>query len=404
MSRESSIPSNIDVTVIGGAGHVGLPLSIVFAKEGLNTLVYDINARTLETVASGVMPHLEYDAEPLLREVLDSGRFHMTDKVTDLPGTGVVIITIGTPVDEFHNPVHSAVRGCIDALLPYIKDGQLIVLRSTVYPGTTDWMHHYLKDRGKNVKLAFCPERVVQGHAIRELREIPQIISGTSPEAIEEAETLFGRISTAMVRMEPMEAEFAKLFCNAARYIQFAAANEFYMLASQAGLDYDRIHAGMTHKYPRAQHLARPGFAAGPCLFKDTAQLAAFANNNFSLGAAAIQVNEGLVLHMIDGMRRTHDLRNMTVGLLGMSFKPGIDDIRSSLSYKVKKHMALYARDVLCTDPYVNEDKSLLPLQEVLDRADILVLCTCHDQYRNLDFKGKPVVDVWGFYNKSTIG
>lgn len=400
MTANARIPSEMDVTVIGGAGHVGLPLSIVLAKQGLNTLIYDINQKTLDKVAKGEMPHLEYDAEPLLTEALASGKLHMTSDEADLPGTGAVIITIGTPVDEFHNPVHSAVRGCIDAVLPHIRDGQLIILRSTVYPGTTDWMHHYLQERGKNVLLAFCPERVVQGHAIRELCEIPQIISGTTPEAIVAAEKLFGRISKTLVRMEPMEAEFAKLFCNAVRYIQFAAANEFYMLASQAGLDYDRIHAGMTQGYPRAQHLARPGFAAGPCLFKDTAQLAAFAKNNFSLGAAAIQVNEGLVLHVIDEMRSKHDLRNMTVGLLGMAFKPGIDDIRSSLSYKMKKLVTLHARNVICTDPYVTEDETLLPLEQVIEQADILVLCTCHDQYRGLDFKGKPLVDVWSFYPK----
>lgn len=400
MSWQRTIPDDIDATIIGGAGHVGLPLSIVFAKEGLKTLIYDINSRALETIASGIMPHLEYDAEPLLKEVLASDRFFMTSNAADITGAGALIITIGTPVDEFHNPIHSAVRGCVDAVLPHIRDGQMIVLRSTVYPGTTDWLHHYLKDRGKNVKLAFCPERVVQGHAIRELRDIPQIISGTSPEAVEEAEKLFGRIATTIVRMEPMEAEFAKLFCNSVRYIQFAAANEFYMLASQAGLNYERIHAGMTYKYPRAQYLARPGFAAGPCLFKDTAQLAAFAKNNFSLGAAAIQVNEGLVLHLIDLMRTKYDLRSMTVGLLGMAFKPGIDDIRSSLSYKMKKAMALYARDVICTDTYVTEDHTLLPLNEVLNCADIFVLCTCHEQYRNLNFNGKPVMDVWGFYSK----
>lgn len=402
MSRNPGIPQSIDVTIIGGAGHVGLPLAITCAKEGLNTLILDINEQTLATVAAGRMPHLEYDAEPLLAEVLASGRLHMTSRFEDLPASGAIVITIGTPVDEFQNPVHKAVRSCVDALVPYMKDGQLIVLRSTVYPGTTDWLHQYLRDKGRNVKVAFCPERVVQGHAIRELREIPQIISGTSPEAVAEAEALFGRFAKHMVRMQPKEAEMAKLFCNAVRYIQFAAANEFYMMADAAGLDYHRIHEGMTYKYPRAQHLSRPGFAAGPCLFKDTAQLAAFAGNNFSLGTAAIQVNEGLVLHAVDRMEKEYDLPRMTVGLLGMAFKPGIDDARSSLSYKMKKILMLHAREVLATDPYVTEDKTLLPLDEVIARSDILVLCTCHEQYRNLDFKGKPVVDVWGFYSTAT--
>ncbi|MBM3580532.1 MAG: nucleotide sugar dehydrogenase [Alphaproteobacteria bacterium] len=398
MSSNPGIFKSVDVTIIGGAGHVGLPLAITCAKEGLETLILDINERALATVAAGRMPHLEYDAEPLLAEVLASGRLHMTSRIEDLSEGGTVVITIGTPVDEFQNPVHKSVRSCVDSILPHIKDGQLIVLRSTVYPGTTEWLDQYLRDRGRTVKVAFCPERVVQGHAIRELREIPQIVSGTSPEAVIEAEALFGRFARHMVRMQPKEAELAKLFCNAVRYIQFAAANEFYMMADAAGLDYHRIHAGMTYKYPRAQHLSRPGFAAGPCLFKDTAQLAAFAGNGFSLGSAAIQVNEGLVLHAVDMMRKQYDLGRMTVGLLGMAFKPGVDDTRSSLSYKMKKILILHAREVLATDPYVTEDATLLPLDEVITRSDVLVLCTCHEQYRSLDFKGKPVVDVWGFY------
>jgi UDP-N-acetyl-D-mannosaminuronic acid dehydrogenase len=400
MARASAIPQTIDVTIVGGAGHVGLPLAITCATEGLNTLILDINERALDTIAAGNLPHMEEGAAPLLAKALAAKRLHFTSNPADVPKTGAVVVTIGTPVDEFHNPVHKAIRSCIDTLLPHIADGQLIVLRSTVYPGTTDWLDHYLRAHGRDIKVAFCPERVVQGQAIREIREIPQIVSGTTPEAAAEAEALFGRFAKHTVRLAPMEAELAKLFCNAVRYIQFAAANEFYMMANAAGLDYDRIHEGMTRDYPRAKHLSRPGFAAGPCLFKDTAQLAAFAKNNFGLGAAAIRANEGLVLHVVDMLANRPDIRRTTVGLLGMAFKPEIDDARSSLSYKMKKMLALYAREVLTTDPFVADDESLLSLDEVIARSDVLVLCTCHEQYRTLDFKGKPVIDVWGFLEK----
>jgi UDP-N-acetyl-D-mannosaminuronic acid dehydrogenase len=386
----------IDVTVIGGAGHVGLPLALVFASKGYRTLIYDINPAALKTISSGEMPHLEYGAEPLLKSVLKSGKLHMTSERADVPKTGAIIVTIGTPVDEFHNPVHKAIKECADDLVPQLGEGQLIILRSTVYPGTTEWLTRYLESQGKNVNIAFCPERVVQGHSIRELQEIPQIISGTSPEAIKQAEEIFENISQHMVRMEPKEAEFAKLFCNAVRYIQFAATNEFYMIADAAGLDYNRIYEGMTKHYPRAQQLARAGFAAGPCLFKDTAQLAAFAKNNFTLGNSAILVNEGLVLHVIEQMEKDYDLPNSTVGLLGMAFKAGIDDIRSSLSYKMKKILGLHAKTVLTTDPYVTKDPRLLPLDEVIEKSDVLVLCTPHKEYHGLDTMGKPVVDVWG--------
>lgn len=400
MSNSPTIPNDIDITVIGGAGHVGLPLALVFATEGYKTLIYDINPSALDLIAKGAMPHLEVDGEALLEIALKSGNLFMSSDAACLPSTGVVVITIGTPVDEFHNPIHKAIMDCADMLLPYLSDDQLIILRSTVYPGTTDWLARYFKSKNKATKIAFCPERVVQGHAIRELREIPQIISGTTSEAVAQAEAVFSRISQHMVRMAPMEAEFAKLFCNAVRYIQFAATNEFYMIADAAGLDYNRIYEGMTRHYPRAQQHARAGFAAGPCLFKDTAQLAAFAKNNFSLGNAAILVNEGLVLHVIEKMKLLYDLHNSTVGLLGMAFKADIDDTRSSLSYKMKKILSLHAKKVIATDSFVTNDPTLLPLETVIAESDILVLCTPHTEYRTLDAGGKPIVDVWGILNK----
>jgi UDP-N-acetyl-D-mannosaminuronic acid dehydrogenase len=295
------------------------------------------------------------------------------------------------------------VQECIDALLPHLTDGQLLVLRSTVFPGTTDWLHGYLERKGRNLKVAFCPERMVQGHGIRELKETPQIISGTTPAAEAEAGKLFSAISPELIAVKPREAEFAKLFNNAYRYIEFATANQFYLIAKSAGLDYGRILHAMKYKYPRARGIPSPGLAAGPCLMKDTMQLAAFAQNQFSLGNAAMLVNEGLVLHVCDDLGRRYDLSRMTVGLLGMAFKADIDDTRASLSYKFKKAFASLADAVLTTDPFVTSDPDLLALDEVIARSDMLVLCAPHSAYRDLDFAGKPVVDVWGFLKNANV-
>jgi UDP-N-acetyl-D-mannosaminuronic acid dehydrogenase len=314
-----------------------------------------------------------------------------------------VIVTIGTPIDEFLNPIRQVVQDCIDALLPHLADGQLIVLRSTLYPGTTEWVDSYLKRQGRRLKVAFCPERVVQGYGIKELKEMPQIISGTTPEAVEEAAALFRPLVQEVVTVKPMEAEFAKLFTNAYRYIEFAATNQFYLIAKSAGLEYQNILGAMKHNYPRARNIPRPGYAAGPCLVKDTMQLAAFARNQFGLGHAAMMVNEGLAIHVIDALRQTHDLSSMTVGLLGMAFKADIDDTRASLSYKFKKILAPLARQVLTTDPFVTTDAALRPLDEVVEKSDVLILCTPHLQYKNQSFLGKPVVDVWGFLENANV-
>jgi UDP-N-acetyl-D-mannosaminuronic acid dehydrogenase len=387
---------NADITVVGGAGHVGIPLVLALAEAGLRVNVNDLNTQSLETLKEGRLPFIERGAQSVLTKALASKRLVFTDAPERISKGGPLIVTIGTPVDEFLNPVRKVVQDCIDWMLPSLVDGQLLILRSTVFPGTTDWMDGYLKSKGRKLKVAFCPERVVQGNGLQELREMPQIVSGTTPEAEREAVALFERITAEVVVVTPMEAEFAKLFNNAYRYIEFAATNEFYLIAKSAGLDYQRVLNAMKHNYPRAKSIPRPGYAAGPCLVKDTMQLTAFARNQFGLGHAALLINEGLTLHVIDDLKRRYDLAKMTVGLLGMAFKAEIDDTRASLSYKFKKVLVGQTRAVLTTDPFVTTDSELKPLDEVIAKSDLLILCTPHAAYKQADLKGKPVLDVWG--------
>jgi UDP-N-acetyl-D-mannosaminuronic acid dehydrogenase len=394
---------NADVTVVGGAGHVGIPLVLALAEAGLRVNVNDLNPATLETLKGGRLPFIEHGAAGALAKALAGQRLVFTDASDKVSTGGPVIITIGTPIDEFLNPVRRVVQECIDNLLPTLKDGQLIVLRSTVFPGTTDWLASYLQGKGRKLKLAFCPERVVQGYGLKELAAMPQIVSGTSPEAEREAAALFERIAPEVVTVKPIEAEFAKLFSNAYRYIEFAATNEFYLVAKSAGVDYQRVLTAMKHNYPRMKSLPRPGFAAGPCLVKDTMQLSAFARNQFGLGHAALLINEGLVLHVIDDIKRRCDLAKTAVGLLGMAFKAESDDVRASLSYKFKNALSGLARAVLTTDPFVTTDPELKPLDEVIAKSDILILCAPHACYREADFKGKPVFDVWGHLEGANV-
>lgn len=260
-----------------------------------------------------------------------------------------------------------------------------------------------MQARGRELKVAFCPERIVQGHGLKELREMPQIVSGTSVEAEREAAALFARIAPEVVVVSPIEAEFAKLFSNAYRYIEFAATNEFYLVAKSAGVDYRRVLMAMTHNYPRLKGMPRPGFAAGPCLVKDTMQLSAFARNQFGLGHAALLINEGLVLHVIDDLKHRFELARMTVGLLGMAFKAESDDTRASLSYKFKKALNGHVREVLTTDPFVATDAELRPLDEVIAQSDLMILCAPHAAYRQADFRGKPVFDVWGHLEGANV-
>jgi UDP-N-acetyl-D-mannosaminuronic acid dehydrogenase len=389
--------SKADLCIVGGAGHVGLPLAIVFASKGLKVMIHDVNSGAWEIIRTGRMPFIEAGAEPLLKDVLQKGRLVFSSDPSALQGVPNVIITIGTPLDEYFNPVFKGFKQFLDGSASFLADTRLVVLRSTVAPGTTDWLQRELRHRGLSAQLAFCPERIVQGFAIKELQELPQIVSGTTEQAAQEAADLFRLITKEVIHVSPLEAEFAKIFCNVYRYVQFAIANQFYMVTDSAGVDYHRILEACKRHYPRMQDMPGAGFTAGPCLLKDTMTLVAFTRNQFSLGHAAMMVNEGLVLYLVEKMHSQYDLPNKTVGLLGMAFKPEIDDTRASLSYKLKKFLTTRAKKVLTTDPYVTADPDILPLRKVIDESDLLVLCTPHRQYKSLDPKGKPVIDVWGF-------
>ena len=245
-----------------------------------------------------------------------------------------------------------------------------------------------------SIEVAFCPERIAEGKAMTELFELPQIVSARSPQGMDRAVKLFSLLTESVVELSPEEAELAKLFTNVWRYIKFAAANQFYMMANDRGLDFERIRKGLSQDYPRAADMPGAGFAAGPCLFKDTMQLAAFNHNNFALGHTAMTINEGLPLYLVHRLEQKHDLSSMTVGILGMAFKGESDDIRSSLSYKLKRILEFKADAVLTADPYVTVDPRLLPQEEVIARSDLLVIATPHPQYRGL-VTDKPVADIW---------
>lgn len=390
-----------DVAVIGGCGHVGLPLGLAFADRGLDVVLYDINERAVEQVNNRTMPFDEPGASAVLGRVVGRNLEATTDPSVLATAESIVVV-IGTPVDEHLNPDPQAVPRAVEALAPHLVDGQILVLRSTLYPGVTALVAKTITRLGLDIEVAFCPERIAEGKAMTELFELPQIVSGTTPTATERAEKLFRNLTEQVMHMEPEEAELAKLFTNTWRYIRFAISNQLYMIANDFGLDYERIRAGLSYDYPRAADLPKAGFAAGPCLLKDTMQLASFNNNNFVLGHAAMMVNEGLPLYVVSRIEQDHDLSEMTVGILGMAFKGESDDIRSSLSYKLKRILRFKAREVLCTDPYVVDDPSLVPLEEVLDQADLLLVGAPHKAYAHLadDLGGKPVVDIWGLLGR----
>jgi len=386
----------IDVAVLGGGGHVGLPLSLALADAGLCVAILDTNEAILDRIGRGEMPFLEHGAEQLLRDVLKTGRLVLTSDDAIIQQTRQLIVVVGTPVDEFLGPSMTIFERTVDQIAPHLQPGTLVVLRSTVYPGTTAYVKDNLRARGCDADVAFCPERIAEGHALEELRSLPQIVGADTPEAGDRAGALFRMLATKIIRTSTKEAELAKLLTNTWRYMKFAVANQFFMIADQAGVDYTNVLRAIREDYPRAGDLPGPGFAAGPCLFKDCMQLAAFTSDHFPLGQAAMQVNEGLPAYMVSALERRYGtLHRKRIGILGMAFKAESDDTRASLSYKLRKLLRWAGAEVLCTDPYVTDDR-LVPLERVLAESELLILGAPHAAYRSLDVGGRDVVDVWG--------
>lgn len=375
---------------------------MALADKGCDVTAYDINPSAVHLVNTGEMPFLEPGAPEVMSRIVNSGLFRASSDPIVVTNAEVLIIVVGTPVDEHLNPDAEAVPNAVAALKQHLRPGQLLILRSTVYPGVTRLVETRLKALGVDIDIAFCPERIAEGKAFTELYSLPQIVSGCSPSAVDRASDIFKLLTEQIVVTTPEEAELAKLFTNTWRYIKFAAANQFYMIANDYGIDFNRVRHAITFDYPRALDMPGPGFAAGPCLFKDTMQLAAFNNNNFTLGHASMMVNEGLPLYMVSRMEQRWDLSTLRVGILGMAFKAESDDIRSSLSYKLKRILRFKALEVHCTDEYVTDDESLLPLEEVLEKCDVLVIGAPHPEYRSVK-TDKPVVDVWNLLGNGSL-
>ncbi len=389
------------VVIVGGCGHVGLPLALVIADLGYECVVLDKSQETVGIVNSGQMPFEEEGASELLKKCLSSGNLWATTEPESLKNAEVVIVVVGTPIDEHLNPDPNAVVDVFLEYMPFMNSNQLVILRSTVFPGVTGKVIELLKTHNLFPEVTFCPERILEGRAIRELRELPQIIGANTESGAARASLFFLSFGIETLVVTPEEAELAKLFTNVWRYIKFAAANQFWIMSNEAGLDFAKIRNAITFDYERAADLPGAGFAAGPCLFKDTMQLAAFSNNNFILGHSAMLVNEGLPLYVATKIGEKFNLANKTIGILGAAFKGESDDVRSSLSYKLKKILLFKAKAVLMTDPYVTSDTSLSPLDYVLKESDILLIATPHYEYRKID-SNKPVIDIWNLLGKGS--
>jgi len=384
------------ICIIGGCGHVGIPLGLALAKSGFTVTLIDINANAVKMINGGKLPFVEEGAEEILKAHIGKNLF-ATEDIRKISEQEAVIFVTGTPVDEHHNPEIKEVIKVINVYLPMMNKEQLVILRSTIFPGTTDLIKNLFVENWGESHVAFCPERILQGKGIEEIFKLPQIIAAEDDNDFEMVSSIFSKVSPKIIRLKSREAELVKLITNTWRYLEFAAANAFYMMVENDGLDFYEIYNAVKNDYPRAANFPKAGLAAGPCLFKDTMQLSAFYQNNFFLGQSAMLVNEGLPNFLVSQLeKKMSTLKGKNIALLGMTFKANNDDTRESLSFKIKKQLEFKMAHVLVHDPYV---ASSVSLDVVLDKADGIILGTPHKEYKNIIPK-VPYIDCWDFWSR----
>jgi UDP-N-acetyl-D-mannosaminuronic acid dehydrogenase len=394
-----------DVAVIG-LGRVGLPLALCFADHGLRVIGVDRDQRRLDAVRTGRMPFNETGTQELLERVAATGRLTLSDRVADAAGAEHIVLTIGTPSFSHIEIDIRDIRAALDELVPALRPGTSVILRSTVAPGTTEFVAGYLQKKrglkvGRDVFVAHAPERIAEGRFVEEIHSLPCIVGGVDVLSTERVAKLFEVFGTSIVRTTPVQAELAKIWTNILRYATFALPNLLMMNCEQYNANVFDVIDLINKDYPRGG-MKMPGFTAGTCLRKDFT-FSEERSNAPGMLLAVSRVNESVPLFVVQGIkRRVGDLSDKKVAVLGVGFKRDSDDDRDSLSYKLIRFLERELADIAVHDPFV--PGPWVALEEAVRDADVVIIATNHSAYsesetlQTITQSARPnclFVDVW---------
>ena len=389
---------NKNISVIGGAGHVGFPLGLILSSKGYNVFLIDQNKNNINKINRGNPPFLEEGSKSMLKKMIYKKKIIATEDLKKVSLSKFIIVSIGTPIDSKLNPKTKNFIKFFYELKKYLNKDHIIIIRSSIYPGICDKIFSIIKSKCNN--LSYCPERIVQGKALSELPKLAQIVSGKNRVSKFESGKLFKKICKKIIYTEVIEAELIKLFSNAYRYINFSISNQFYMICKNQNLDFFKIRNIMRDGYARNTNIPMSGFTAGPCLLKDTMQLSSFYNHKFLLGHSAMDINEGIPKFIINSLEKKINLKNKTVGVLGLTFKSETDDIRDSLAIKLLKILKSKKIKTFQSDEYYKNKKNI-DKKSLIKKSDIIILAAPHKAYKKLKIKkNKIVIDIWGLIDK----
>jgi UDP-N-acetyl-D-mannosaminuronic acid dehydrogenase len=379
----SELQTSADVAVIG-LGRVGLPLALSFADRGLRVIGIDNDPVRLGAVREGAMPFQETGAQELLERVHGTGRLELGERVADAARARHIVITLGTPSFSHIEIDMRDIRSALDDLLGVLAPGHSLILRSTVAPGTTEFVAGYLaKHRGfhigEDVFVAHAPERIAAGRFLEEIDTLPCILGGVGAHSGEVAAELFGVFDAPLVQTTPVQAELAKIWANILRYATFALPNLLMMDCERYGANVFEVIDLVNRDYPRGG-LAQPGLTAGTCLRKDFT-FSEERSNAPGMLLAVSRVNESVPLFLVEGMRRRlGSLSDRKIAVLGLAFKADTDDERDSLAHKLVRLLERELADVAIHDPHVPTPTA--PLEQVLQDADAVVVAADHSEFR----------------------
>ena len=386
------------ISIIGGAGHVGFPLGLIFSSKGFKVSLIDNDLEKINKINVSKVPFLEENSQKLLNSMIRKKRIFATNQLIEVLKSKYIIVCIGTPINKQLNPSLRSFISFFYRLKKFLKKNQIVIIRSSIYPGICDKIYKIIRNECKN--LSYCPERIVQGKSIIELPKLPQLVSGKSKKAIAESGRLFRKVCKKIIYTEVIEAELIKLFSNAYRYIHFSISNQFYMICQNQDINFFKIRDIMRDGYIRNANIPASGFTAGPCLLKDTMQLSSFYNHKFLLGHSALSINEGIPKFIINKLNTKYNLKKKTVGVLGLAFKSETDDIRDSLAIKLLKLLKSKKIKTLQSDEYYKH-KDNIDKRDLIKKSDIIILSTPHQAYKKLKIgKNKILIDVWGLIDR----
>jgi UDP-N-acetyl-D-mannosaminuronic acid dehydrogenase len=376
------VSSGRSISVIG-LGRVGLPLALCFADRGLEVLGVDHNPQVLESIRSGRMPFSEAGTQELLDRVRESGQLSLSDRAADAAQSEDIVITIGTPSFSHLESDLRQVRAALDDLLPLLRPGHAVILRSTIAPGTTEFVAGYLEKRrglrvGEDVFVAHAPERIAAGRFLEEISTLPCIIGGVGDASTDRTASTFSVFGAPIVRTTPVQAELAKIWTNILRYTTFALPNLLMMDCESYGANVFEVIDLINHDYPRGG-IAMPGLTAGTCLRKDFV-FSEERSNAPGMLLAVSRVNEAVPLFLVEGIkRRVSDLASRKIAVLGLTFKRDTDDERDSLSPKLIRMLERELADVAVCDPHARTPTT--PLADAVRDAEVVIIATNHSEF-----------------------